>query len=302
MDKQLLKWAITNSNTDTAEGEQQQPAPDVKERGQRRIDPEIIDAILGKSDAVRMKEAIASISDPNETVENKEIAFDNLEMLVEQIDNANDIEKMNLWPKLISFLSFAETSLRIQALWVCGTAVQNNIKAQKAFIDHGGLRIALEMLKNTNEDGEVKSKALYAVSGSIKHYTPGLVQFEKEGGYESLLTLLQTSDNLPTLRKTVFLFNTLLLQNPEIVAKNIEEKGLSRQMIKILEQYGEQDEDLTHKILVTFLTLLRNSPKSLSPEETSELKHSLPELKKKYGSDVMLSGGEWDELEKNLSN
>lgn len=39
---------------------------------------------------------------------------------------------MNLWPKLISFLSLPEVSLRVHAVWVCGTAVQNNPKAQKA--------------------------------------------------------------------------------------------------------------------------------------------------------------------------
>ncbi|CAG8525463.1 9900_t:CDS:10 [Ambispora gerdemannii] len=293
MEKKILEWAINNTTNDSVEGGQQQPVPEDKERGPKKIDPEIIDAILGQSDAVRMKEAINAIADPDETMENKTIAFDNLEMLVEHVDNANDIEKMNLWPKLISFVSLPDTSLRVQALWVCGTAVQNNLKAQKAFIDQGGLRVALDLLKNTNEDAEVKSKAVYAVSGAIKHYKPALVQFEKEGGYEALLALLQTSDNLPILRKTVFLFNTLVLQNPDVVAKNIGEKGLSRQMVKILEQYGEQDEDLTHKILTTFLTLLQNSPKSLSPIETSELKKFLPELKKKYGSDTMLSSEEW---------
>lgn len=39
---------------------------------------------------------------------------------------------MNLWPKILSFLSFSETSLRKHAVWVCGTAIQNNIRAQKA--------------------------------------------------------------------------------------------------------------------------------------------------------------------------
>src|SRR2546421_12609899 len=43
-----------------------------------------------------------------------------------------DIENMNLWPKLISFLSFPEISLKMHAIWVCGTAIQNNPRAQKA--------------------------------------------------------------------------------------------------------------------------------------------------------------------------
>lgn len=39
---------------------------------------------------------------------------------------------MGLWPKILSFISFSETSLRKHAVWVCGTAIQNNIRAQKA--------------------------------------------------------------------------------------------------------------------------------------------------------------------------
>ena len=32
--------------------------------------------------------------------------------------------------------------------------------------------------------------------GAIKHYAPGLEQFEKEKGYETLLSLLQTSNGM----------------------------------------------------------------------------------------------------------
>ena len=75
----------------------------------------------------------------------------------------------------------------------------------------------LDVLKNPEEDVEVRSKALYAVSGNkhrndfninlfvykpltyvcvgtIKNYSPGLAQFEEEGGYEILLNLLSTSN------------------------------------------------------------------------------------------------------------
>jgi len=205
---------------------------------------------------------------------------------------------MNLWPKLLSFLSLAETTLRNHAIWVCGTAVQNNIKAQKAFSEKGGIKLILDLLKNPNEDTEVRSKALYAISGAIKHYLPGLEQFEKEEGYETLLSLLQTSSDLTILRKTVFLFNTLLLQDPTTVATRIEEKGLARQMVKLLETYGD-DEDLADKILRTLLAELQYSSKSLSEDEINELRRILPEMKKKYG-EVVLSKSEWEELENRI--
>ncbi|GBC02951.1 hypothetical protein RclHR1_00490037 [Rhizophagus clarus] len=289
--EKLLKWSIENSDSS---GDSPQPPP--QNEPEKKIDPGVIDAILGKSDAARIREAVEIISNPNETLENKEIAFDNLEMLVEQIDNAIDIENMNLWPKLLSFLSFSEHTLRKHAVWVCGTAIQNNIRAQKAFAEKGGIKLILNLLKDQNEDPEIRSKALYAISGAIKHYLPGLDQFEEEKGYETLLSLLQTSSDLTILRKTVFLFNTLLLQDPIKVATRIEEKGLSKQLIKLLETYGEDDEDLADKILRTLLAELQYSSKSLSEDEINELKRILPEIKSKYG-EVALSKSEWEELE-----
>jgi len=60
-------------------------------REPQKFDPGIIDAILGKSDAEQMKEALAiAVDDAREEDERVE-ALDKLEMLVEQIDNANSM-------------------------------------------------------------------------------------------------------------------------------------------------------------------------------------------------------------------
>ncbi|CAG8776245.1 16917_t:CDS:2, partial [Racocetra fulgida] len=191
-----------------------------------------------------------------------------------------------------------------QALWVCGTAVQNNPKAQKAFSEKGGLTLILNILKDENEDMEVKSKALYALSGesrvlrlqlymlyinfcvlmfsgAIKHYPPGLAQLEKDGGYDMLLKLLETSND------------------PNTVSMRIKEKGLAKKMINILDKYGEQDEDLTDKVLRTLLAELQHSPQSLTEDEISELRKLLPVLKTKYEK-CALSPIEWEELEKRI--
>ncbi|CAG8477764.1 14313_t:CDS:10 [Acaulospora morrowiae] len=286
MDK-LFQWSVENS-------ESSNETPQTL----NNLDPEIIDHILGKSDAVRMKEIVEIVLDPKETVDSKENALDDLEMLVEQIDNANDIENMNLWPKILSFLSLPEASLRKHAIWVCGTAVQNNIRAQKAFTDKGGLKILMDILKDSHQDDEVRSKALYAISGTIKHNAPALAQFEKDGGYDVLLSLLATSDDLSILRKTVFLFNTLLIQDPTVATTQIKEKSINKQFINLLNKHGSGDEDLVDKIFRTFLAEFQHSL-SLTEDEVNELKNILPVMKKKYG-DNFLSSTEWAELESKI--
>ncbi|RHZ56057.1 hypothetical protein Glove_406g48 [Diversispora epigaea] len=294
MEKKLLQWAIENANrapSNNEEGGEGNPPP--PPLNPSNIDPGILQYIMGKSDAEQIREAIAVISNPNETLENKEIAFDNLEMLVEQIDNAINIEKMNLWPQIISFLSFSEVSLRKYAIWVCGTAVQNNPQAQKAFVEKGGLKIILKILKDSNEKNEIRSKALYAVSGSIQNYEPGLTQFEKESGYDTLLSLLETSDDLAILRKIVFLLTVLLVQNKNAVITQIKDKPFNKQMIKLLSKFCA-DEDLVDKILKTFLLEFKETS-LFSKDEINELRIILPEIKKKHKN--ILTSTEWTELE-----
>lgn len=52
--------------------------------------------------------------------------------MIESLDNANDMETLNLWKPLLGLLSAPEDEIRQQAAWVCGTAIQNNPKSQQA--------------------------------------------------------------------------------------------------------------------------------------------------------------------------
>lgn len=51
-------------------------------------------------------------------------------MLVESIDNANDLKPLGMWPDIVKHFHSQEPEVVVQALWVAGTAVQNNPSAQ----------------------------------------------------------------------------------------------------------------------------------------------------------------------------
>lgn len=70
------------------------------------------------------------ITDSTATLENREIAFDNLEQLVENLDNANNLENLKLWEPLVGQLDSTDKEMRFMAAWCVGTAVQNNEKSQ----------------------------------------------------------------------------------------------------------------------------------------------------------------------------
>ena len=165
----LLKWSIENSQT---------PAnPDGSsntEGAQRKLDADALKVLLGgPSDADLMKEAMAAILSPDVTLENKVIAFDNFEQLVEQIDNANNVENLGMWPPLIELLSSNEPELRRYTCWVIGTIVQNNEKAQQQPVDRGIVPKLVELALE-DADEQVRRKAIYALSSEFRNFELGL--------------------------------------------------------------------------------------------------------------------------------
>ncbi|OMJ22740.1 Hsp70 nucleotide exchange factor FES1 [Smittium culicis] len=113
MDK-LLQWSIVNTKAD---------AP-VDKKKLEQLDPEIIDMILGKPMSTQMLEIMDIIESPVVSIEDKEVEFDNLEMIVEQIDNAANIEPLGMWPRLLAQLHLPISPdqddldvLRVGALW-----------------------------------------------------------------------------------------------------------------------------------------------------------------------------------------
>jgi hsp70-interacting protein len=52
--------------------------------------------------------------------------------MIELIDNANNMAVLKLWQPLLDLLQSPSPKIVTQALWIMGTAVQNNPKAQAA--------------------------------------------------------------------------------------------------------------------------------------------------------------------------
>ena len=133
--------------------------------------------------------------------------------MIESLDNANNMKNMKMWEPIISLLTHPQSSPPIQhaTLWIIGTAVQNNDKAQMAILDFEPLAPLLELLRSST-DGEVRSKAMYALSGILKHNPKAVDLFGKADGWLTLKGALLDS-NVSLRRKAAFFVNSLLLQD-----------------------------------------------------------------------------------------
>ncbi|KAK0664462.1 nucleotide exchange factor Fes1-domain-containing protein [Cercophora samala] len=179
MDKNLtnlLKWGIEHSSVSNPTADPSAPTGNPPPPAPRSdLNPEILAALMGgPSDADLMKAAMEVLHDPAATLDNKLIAFDNFEQLIESLDNANNLENLSLWTPLLSLLSHAEPEIKKYAAWCVGTAVQNNIKSQERLLAMGGLPKLVELILREEEEEGVRRKAVYALSSAVRNYQPAL--------------------------------------------------------------------------------------------------------------------------------
>jgi len=125
----LLQWSVRNSADAPAAEGTEEAAP---QKPARPFNPDALAQLFGgPSDADRMRDAMAAIQHPDVDLDNKITAFDNFEQLIENLDNANNMEPLKLWMPLVEQLDNPEPELRRYAAWCVGTAVQNNTKSQE---------------------------------------------------------------------------------------------------------------------------------------------------------------------------
>lgn len=283
----LLRWGIENSATE-ADSEAPQPPP----RDISKLDPGIIDAILGKPDSVKMKEALGVALDESVPEDARLIALDDFEMLIESIDNANDITSMKMWEPLIGLLSSPSDAIRMNTLWILGTAIQNNPKAQTAFLSHAPLSKVLYLLQPNLVDhtAQTRSKAVYCLSASLRHNRAAVEGLEALQGWQVLKGGLTDPD--PTVRRKVaFLLNALLLPDNsddqvltttthDLTRDALQKHGITSVLVAGLADPHDADDDLEEKSARALLSYLEIEGR-LETADSSKLLSKLKELQGK---------------------
>ncbi|KAK0720865.1 nucleotide exchange factor Fes1-domain-containing protein [Lasiosphaeris hirsuta] len=192
----LLKWGIENSAEPSAvpssateftsralASEETGTTPtngytNTSARTGSQLNAETLAALFGgPSEAELMKAAIEVITDESADtadLENKLIAFDNFEQMIESLDNANNLENLALWTPLLSLLSHTEREFRRMAAWCVGTAVQNNVRTQERLLAMGGIPPLVHLATHDEEHEDVRRKAIYALSSAVRNYQPAM--------------------------------------------------------------------------------------------------------------------------------
>lgn len=172
----LLKWSIENSDVTKNDPNAPPPTSD--------LTPDVMAALMGgpsEADLMKANMEIIVCKDPEQaSLEDKLVAFDNFEQLIESLDNANNIANLGLWTPLLEQLKAEEGECRKMAAWCIGTAVQNNEKTQEKLLAMGGIPGLVEMALKESETADVRRKAVYALSSAVRNYQPATDVFVEE--------------------------------------------------------------------------------------------------------------------------
>lgn len=279
--EKLLKWSIEAANS----GETGQPI-------RTAVDGRALEALLtGKDDSQLMKESMSAAQDETLDVEGRVQALDNFLMLIENIDNANNVENMGLWEPLLALLdsdqgtASADPQIRAHTAWIIAACVQNNDKAQRALLKHDGLRVLLSTLEHESAEN-VQDKVLHALSCELRGNPEALSKFEELNGWKHLVPALR---NKQTSRRVSFLFMALLSEPmySSAVARLISQHGLIPDIASLM---TSENEDIAASSLTSLQRLYSlgyiNEPDAVTYRSQSRhVRSKFPEI---------YSSAEWD--------
>ncbi|CAA2975926.1 hsp70 nucleotide exchange factor FES1 isoform X1 [Olea europaea subsp. europaea] len=207
----MLQWAIGHSDPaklKEAAKDVQRLSPEELKARQMGI-KELMEKLKMPSDAQLMKTAIDDLNNSSLSLEDRHRALEELLILVEPVDNANDMHKLGGLTAVIGELDHPDPEIRTISAWVLGKASQNNPVVQKQILELGPLTKLMEMVNSTFTEEAIK--ALYALSALIINNPEGQESFYREAGHLMLQNILSNSStDIRLRRKSVFLVADLV--------------------------------------------------------------------------------------------
>ncbi|KAG7565345.1 Armadillo-type fold [Arabidopsis suecica] len=266
----MLHWAIGHSDPATLkEAAKDAEKMSLDELQKRQLElKELVEKLKMPSDAKLMQIAIDDLKNSSLSLEDRHRALQELLILVEPIDNANDLSKSGGLRVVAGELNHDDTEVRKLAAWVLGKASQNNPFVQEQVLELGALTTLIKMVNSSSAEEAVK--ALFAVSALIRNNIAGQDMFYAAHGYIMLKDVMSNGSlDIKLRRKAVFLVGDLAesqLQNTEKDELPIFKDRLF--LKSVVDLIVVLDLDLQEKALTAIQTLLQL--KSIEPRILKE--------------------------------
>ncbi|KAG0488244.1 hypothetical protein HPP92_006799 [Vanilla planifolia] len=255
----MLQWAIGHSDPEKlkekASDVQRLSATELSKR-QAEIQ-ELMEKLKMPSDAELMKIAIADLNNTSISLEERQRALNELLILVEPIDNANDLDKLGGLVVVVRELENSEPDIRTTSAWILGKASQNNELVQNQILELGVLTRLMKMVKSSYVEEALK--ALYAISALIRNNDNGQELFNLENGYSMLQEILSNiTIDIRLQKKALLLVADLADYQQELAyGTKLSPVGDHHLFKSVVDLTSTNDIDLLEKALLAIKSLLR---------------------------------------------
>ncbi|XP_029199868.2 hsp70-binding protein 1-like [Acropora millepora] len=189
-------------------------------------------------------------NDDEEELEKKEDAFDGLQEIVDNIDNANDFHKIGGFHVMLKCLSSEQSSMRWRAADILAVCVQNNPYGQNAALEMAMLPVLCGLLESDQSE-QVQVKALFAISSLTRAFSPAEEAFLKDDGFSLLMRSMQgSSDKL--VAKAAFMLWNMLVSNPSY-KDTLFKMGFIEQLVGLLHKPQKPSDEHIIRLLTEFV-------------------------------------------------
>jgi len=244
----LLRFCLQHSDSSTVD-------TDISQYGHDAADYVWLKEALNnlESDTERMKKLVAKLQQADNI--NEVIwALEGIQYFVEDLDLANDLEKVGGTEHVVTCLTHENADVRRWSAWIIASLTQNNPTTQGTLSEKYNILDVLVkvLLKETNS--QTKEKQLYALSAVTSGNEALMNRFvDNYNGIPVLVSSLQ--DNLSGIQfKVVWFLKKLLLARPanKDIVRNT---NIVANLVKILGESGVK-EDVRERAAETLLMVV----------------------------------------------
>lgn len=260
----LLRLAIQNTASAQDDGDSR-PAPMDPERRQW-LSEALSSGGVNVVEAMRKSLRVLQVGGTEEEeVANRERALNEIMDIVGNIDFANDFQKIGGFSVLVPGLQDSHASIRQLTAELVAELVQNNPYCQQAAADTQLIPVLLKVL-DSDEDQQVRIKALYALSCLLRSNPIGQRSFVGHDGFSFLLRAMQ-SDVEKLKVKASFLLASLCSQQPAF-RDEVCNMGFVEQLVALVQR---EDGASCEHVLSALLALADSHAASLGECQRPEL-------------------------------
>ncbi|XP_050530712.1 uncharacterized protein LOC126899670 [Daktulosphaira vitifoliae] len=232
-----------------------------------------------------MNNSINILLDVNKSVEEYEYAFDVIEEFIENIDYANDFQKLGGFQVFIPGLKSLHSTVRCKTAELIATLVQNNPYCQDKFMEESSYIQLLISIVQTDSTDEVRVKALHALSGLVRQNVNAFWKFIGYGGNNLILEALKSSCNKLKIKAVFLVYSTCHMGND--IAEMFVDNGVVEILCQLIVNIENLDEHHHDLFLSSLNQLLRMSPVKVKEicGKVENLNQSLCKLRDSYPDD-----------------